>query len=117
MGRRAYMIIAVITALLAVTGLELYEDHKNASEVLIIDLAKIISGTLTGIGFLGAGSILHEGKHERVVGASTGASIWASGGLGLMIGFGHLLPALLGFLVIFGALSLMKNKSGTASPD
>ena len=64
-----------------------------------MDLGKIIEGTMTGIGFLGAGAIIKVEK-DKVVGTATGASIWASGGLGLCLGFGMYGLALLAFLGI-----------------
>ncbi|MGE4314320.1 MAG: MgtC/SapB family protein [Pseudobdellovibrionaceae bacterium] len=109
MGYRAYIIVCVTTALLAIMGQVLYEDYAYASEVLTIDLAKIIAGTLTGIGFLGAGAIMRDIDHKEVSGTATGASVWASGGLGLMLGFGQYALVLIGFLAIFISLTLLKK--------
>lgn len=60
---------------------------------------------LTGIGFLGAGAILRS-QDDRVVGTATGASIWASGGVGLSLGFGFYVLSALSFIAIFGLLFL-----------
>lgn len=97
---RAYMIVALTTCIIAILGQELYGDYNNAQNTIAtMDLGKIIEGTMTGIGFLGAGAIIKVEK-DKVVGTATGASIWASGGLGLCLGFGMYGLALLAFLGI-----------------
>jgi putative Mg2+ transporter-C (MgtC) family protein len=50
------------------------------------DPARIAAGVVTGIGFLGAGAILH--RHGGVEGLTTAASIWAVAGIGLAAGTG-----------------------------
>jgi putative Mg2+ transporter-C (MgtC) family protein len=96
---KAYMIVCVTTCILALMGQELYAKLHDAGDILSLDLGKIISGVLTGIGFLGAGAILKKGDDE-VIGTGTGASIWAAGGLGLTLGFGFYALALTGFIAV-----------------
>lgn len=100
---RAYMIICVTTCMLAIMGQELYEDYSGANNVVSVDLAKIISGVLTGIGFLGAGAIIKR-SNDDVVGTATGASVWASGAIGLSLGFGMYGLAIIVFLLIAATL-------------
>jgi len=50
------------------------------------DPGRIAAGVVTGIGFLGAGAILH--RHGGVEGLTTAASIWAVAGVGLAAGTG-----------------------------
>ncbi|MEM7651500.1 MAG: MgtC/SapB family protein [Pseudomonadota bacterium] len=96
---RAYMIVAVTTCIIAILGQELSAEFIESNDVVSLDLAKIISGVLTGIGFLGAGAIIHR-SDDRVVGTATGASIWAAGGIGLALGFGFYGLAVIAFLAI-----------------
>jgi len=102
---RVYVIVSVATTILAILGQELYVEYASAETVVSIDLAKIISGVMTGIGFLGAGAIIKR-DDDKVVGTATGASIWASGGIGLTIGFGAYGLALITFAVILVILLL-----------
>lgn len=96
---RAYMIVAVTTCILAIMGQELCIVYENAGSVVSLDLGKIISGVVTGIGFLGAGAIIKvEGR--QIVGTATGASVWAAGGIGLCLGFGSYALALIGFAAV-----------------
>ncbi|MDF2368225.1 MgtC/SapB family protein [Sneathiella sp.] len=96
---RAYMIVAVTTCILAILGQEIYADFSLADSILRIDLANIIAGVMTGIGFLGAGAIIQR-DGSRVVGTATGASIWAAGGIGLAIGFGFYSLGIVAFIAI-----------------
>lgn len=100
---RAYMIVAVTTCIIAILGQELYSDYSEASTVVSLDLGKVIAGVLTGIGFLGAGAIIKV-ENDQVIGTATGASIWASGGIGLCLGFGMYGLAGIGFIAIASIL-------------
>ncbi|MCB1756215.1 MAG: MgtC/SapB family protein [Gammaproteobacteria bacterium] len=96
---RAFGIIALASCVLAILAQELYADFSSSDHILRLDLANIISGVLTGIGFLGAGAIIKH-RDGAVVGTATGASIWASGALGLLIGFGFYGLALSMFVLL-----------------
>lgn len=105
-GVQSYMIICITTCLLAVGGQEMYAEYKNVENVISIDLGKVISGALTGIGFLGAGAIIKRSE-DHIIGTATGASIWAAGGLGLIIGFGLYTVSIIGFMAIWAILTLL----------
>jgi putative Mg2+ transporter-C (MgtC) family protein len=57
------------------------------------DPSRIAAGIVTGIGFLGAGAILH--RHGGVEGLTTAAAIWATAGVGLAVGAGLYLIAII----------------------
>jgi putative Mg2+ transporter-C (MgtC) family protein len=61
-------------------------------------VARIAGAILTGIGFLGAGTILSQGT--EVKGLTTAASVWGVAGLGLVIGIGAFLEAIVIALVM-----------------
>lgn len=72
---------ATVTLLIAA-----YAQTKNAASV---DAAsRVIQGILTGIGFLGAGVILHPAGNSKVQGLTTAASIWVTAGIGAAAGLG-----------------------------
>ncbi len=67
--------------------------------------ARLAAQVVSGIGFLGAGTILREGTNVR--GLTTAASIWISGGIGLAIGLGYYAAAsLTTFLALFSLMGL-----------
>jgi putative Mg2+ transporter-C (MgtC) family protein len=51
-------------------------------------LSRVLQGLITGIGFLGAGVIIHHERHRRIEGLTTAASIWVAAGLGAACGAG-----------------------------
>ena len=107
---RVYMIVAATTCLLAIMGEEMIAQHNGSADNVQLGLFRIVQGVLTGIGFLGAGAIIKMRDDQKIIGTTTGASIWGSGSMGLMIGFGLYGLAILGFtvlvaiLIIFGFL-------------
>ena len=105
---RAYMIICVATCLLAILWQEIMSGFGEQDAAMAsTNFGKLVDGVLSGVGFLGAGAIIkhYDGqKDQKVIGTATGASIWASAILGLLVGFGYITMALMGFGVIFGIL-------------
>jgi putative Mg2+ transporter-C (MgtC) family protein len=68
-------------------------------EIFATGTDRIVQGIITGIGFLGAGVILH-GASGEVRGLTTAASMWAMTGIGVAVGSGHeLLGILLAALI------------------
>ena len=73
------------------------------------DMGRIAAQVASGIGFLGAGTIIKQGSIVR--GLTTAASLWAVAAIGLAVGFGGetMAVALIGTIVVFLALSALKN--------
>lgn len=67
-----------------------------------LDPSRVLSYLISGVGFLGAGAILHSKK--SVSGLTTAAAIWASAALGAAIGLGSYVIAGALFIVLFAAL-------------
>jgi putative Mg2+ transporter-C (MgtC) family protein len=70
-------------------------------------MSRVIQGLATGIGFLGAGTILKLGDKREIRGLTTSASIWITAGISVAIGLGQIAIALLGTLLAWIVLSLM----------
>jgi putative Mg2+ transporter-C (MgtC) family protein len=68
-----------------------------------IDPTRMAQGLMTGIGFLGAGVIMRERLTVR--GLTTAASIWITAGIGILVGIGFFLPAVLTTMLALGALA------------
>jgi putative Mg2+ transporter-C (MgtC) family protein len=62
------------------------------------DPTRIASGIVTGIGFLGAGSILRQG--EEIKGLTTAASIWIAAAIGMAVGFGYYTTAIVSSVLV-----------------
>jgi putative Mg2+ transporter-C (MgtC) family protein len=63
-------------------------------------------GIMTGIGFLGAGTIIKDGLSVR--GLTTAASIWITAAIGILVGIGFYFPALIATALTLGTLSLFR---------
>jgi putative Mg2+ transporter-C (MgtC) family protein len=64
----------------------------------VVDPTRIAAQIVTGVGFLGAGSILRQG--EEVRGLTTAASIWVVASIGMAVGFGYFVLALVTTLLV-----------------
>ncbi len=76
----------------------------------IADQGRIAAQIVTGVGFLGAGSILRSTK--SIYGLTTAATIWVVAALGMACGFGHLFIALVGTLATLMVLVLFHSVGG-----
>lgn len=88
-------------------------------EVEGTDMTRIVGQVVVGIGFLGAGVILHRDNGRKVEGLATAATLWCSAAAGCFAGFGLYLPLLFFTLFVilinmaFGYLNLkVKDKFG-----
>jgi putative Mg2+ transporter-C (MgtC) family protein len=70
-------------------------------------LSRVIQGIVTGIGFLGAGSILKLNEERDIQGLTTAAGIWMTAAIGVAIGLGALGLALLGAILTVIVLALL----------
>ena len=82
-GLRIYVIVAAGSALFTVVSLYGFSES---------DPSRIAAQIVTGIGFLGAGAILH--RQNVVHGLTTAAGIWLTAALGMLVGAGMYLVAL-----------------------
>ena len=76
-----------------------------ADEAYGLESSRVVQGLVTGMGFLGAGIILHSAAGE-VRGLTTAATLWAMGAIGIVIGSGRVLLGVLLTLLIYGFIVL-----------
>ena len=74
------------------------------------DTARIAAQVVSGVGFLGAGTILRQGSTIR--GLTTAASLWVVAGIGLAVGGGFYLGAIVTTIVVMTSLYLLSNVEG-----
>jgi putative Mg2+ transporter-C (MgtC) family protein len=92
-GLRTHMLVTLGTCVfvLACSGYGMSSDG----------LSRVIQGVVTGIGFIGAGSILKINEHRDIQGLTTAASVWMSSAIGVAVGLGGLgLAILAAFLTL-----------------
>jgi len=94
-GFRTHILIAVGSALFTVI---------SAIAFPTADPSRIAAGVVTGIGFLGAGTILH--RTNNVEGLTTAASIWAIAAIGMAAGTGLYIISVAATVIVFIVLVL-----------
>jgi putative Mg2+ transporter-C (MgtC) family protein len=101
-GLRTHMIVCLSSALLMVLSTDVATDMGLGG-----DPTRIAAGVMTGIGFLGAGTIIKHGA--TVHGLTTAASIWTSAAVGLAVGAGYYLASALVVLLTLFTLLLVQR--------
>lgn len=103
-------IVSMIEDQLRVTLLRYTILHPEIAQVLKTDLGRIGAQVVSGIGFLGAGTIMRD--KGIIGGLTTAASIWATGCLGLSIGWGFYylaIPAGIGIIIVLVTLKKLER--------
>src|SRR5262245_44102633 len=106
-GFRTHALVCVASALLMLVTV--YQNEwmtQVALEAIRTDPTRMAQGIMTGIGFLGAGVIFKEGLTVR--GLTTAASIWVTAAIGILIGIGFWMPALIGAFATVAVLSVFR---------
>lgn len=75
LGLRTFPLVAVASCAYMLLALDIADGDARAE-------ARILSGLVTGIGFIGGGAILKMKEEEEIHGTSTAAGIWATGAIG-----------------------------------
>ncbi|MBR1173609.1 MgtC/SapB family protein [Bradyrhizobium sp. KB893862 SZCCT0404] len=86
-GMRTLSLVALGSALVSISVIEFQNlrDHPDAISRVI---QGVVAGVLTGVGFIGAGVILHDSKAKTVHGLTTAATVWIAAGLGIACALG-----------------------------
>jgi len=82
-GFRTHILLCIGSALTMLTSIHIFDVYINR---VPCDPARIAAGVVTGIGFLGAGTIMRPRASVR--GLTTAASLWVVAGIGLAVGSG-----------------------------
>lgn len=105
-GLRTHMLVAIGSAVVMIVG-TCISTATAQMYGSVPDPARLGAQVISGIGFLGAGTILKEGL--SVKGLTTAASLWAVACLGLAVGCGYYALALLGSVAVFMTLSVFER--------
>lgn len=82
-GFRTHILLCVGSTLIMLTSMHMFDLYSGK---VVVDPGRIAAGVITGIGFLGAGTIMHFKSSIR--GLTTAASLWVVAGIGLACGSG-----------------------------
>src|SRR5438270_7413055 len=106
-GFRTHSLVCISSAILMIVTV--YQNQWMTfieRDAIRTDPTRMAQGIMTGIGFLGAGVIFKEGLTVR--GLTTAASIWVTASIGVLVGIGFWVPAILGTIATLSVLSVFR---------
>jgi putative Mg2+ transporter-C (MgtC) family protein len=102
-GLRTHMVVALGSAVFVLIPVETGASRDSVTAV--------IQGVATGVGFIGAGTILKAADQREVQGLTTAATIWMTGALGIAAGIGHWWLAAVGVAIAWAILTVLTGLS------
>lgn len=113
-GIRTYILISVSLAMIALIQLTMMETAYTSAAAnpdfqgaVKLDYGRLSASAITGISFLGAGTILH--LKNDIIGLTTAASMWAVAVTGLAAGMGYYVIAISGCFIIVITLNTVNK--------
>lgn len=103
-GLRTHILVSIGSCLIMVLSFKIYNSVEGLTNA---DPARLAAQVVSGIGFLGAGSIIKDGP--TVKGLTTAASLWVVAGVGLAIGSGYYMGALMTTGLVFVTLTILSR--------
>lgn len=97
-GFRTNILVCLGSTVMMSMALGLSRESQVSPDTLV----RMAAGVVTGIGFLGAGTIIHA--RGMVIGLTTASTLWVVAGLGLIIGAGFYIPAIILTAVVIATL-------------
>lgn len=82
LGMRTLALVSLGAALASITAIN-FADLVEHPDALSRVVQGVLQGVLTGIGFIGAGVVLHDRQSKAVYGLTTAASVWVTAALGI----------------------------------
>ena len=101
-GLRTHILVCMGSCVIMILSVNIYYTVEGLTNA---DPARLAAQVISGIGFLGAGTIMKEGP--LVTGLTTAASIWVVSAIGLAVGFGYYSGAVLATILSVATLSLL----------
>ena len=105
-GLRTHMVVCVGSALIMIVSMFGFSDVVNHPGI-VLDPSRVAAQVISGIGFLGAGTILFL-RREVVRGLTTAAGLWTVAAVGLACGGGLYFAACLTTAIVFVILAALK---------
>lgn len=103
-GFRTHILVCIGSTLITLTGIFLFNQYNS---ITTIDPSRLSAQIISGIGFLGAGTIIKEGS--SVKGLTTAAGLWAVAGIGIAIGSGFYVGSLVSTIFILVTLIIFSK--------
>ncbi len=103
-GLRTHILVCLGSTLIMLTSLHVFDIYKSQAQ---LDPTRIAAGVITGIGFLGAGTIIRS--PEGVRGLTTASSLWVVAALGLSVGCGFYKTSIFVTFLVMAVLLFLRK--------
>lgn len=103
-GLRTHLLVALGSALLVVAAVN--SNMKSG------DISRVVQGLITGIGFLGGGTILKLTQEHEIRGLTTAAGIWLTAAASVAVGLGEFADAFIGVFFALIVLAVLGKVGG-----
>lgn len=103
-GLRTHMLVTLGACVVMITGQFIYTEYSKYGSNA--DPARLAAQVVSGVGFLGAGTIMREGVNVK--GLTTAASLWAVACLGIAAGAGYYAIAIPGAVFVLASLTIFE---------
>jgi putative Mg2+ transporter-C (MgtC) family protein len=114
-GIRTHMIVALGAALMMIVSKYGFFDLVGTEALMKVDASRIASQIVTGVGFLGAGTIFI--RNRSVTGLTTAAGVWATAGIGMAMGAGMYTVGIAGTGLVLLTQYWLHNSNWWNIPD
>lgn len=101
-GLRTYMLVCVGACIVMLTNQYIYQVFGSGDPV------RMGAQVVSGIGFLGAGTIIVT-RRNQIKGLTTAAGLWSAAGVGLALGVGFYEAAIAGTVAVFAVMTLLQR--------
>ena len=101
-GLRTYMLVCVGACVIMLTNQYIYQVFGSGDPV------RMGAQVVSGIGFLGAGTIIVT-RRNQIKGLTTAAGLWSAAGVGLALGVGFYEAAIVGTVAVFFVMTLLQR--------
>ena len=101
-GLRTYMLVCVGSCLIMLTNQYIFQTSATGDPV------RMGAQVVSGIGFLGAGTIIVT-RRNQIKGLTTAAGLWSAAGVGLALGIGFYEAALAGAVAVFFVMTMLQR--------
>ena len=101
-GLRTYMVVCLGACLVMLTNQYIYQVFGTGDPV------RMGAQVVSGIGFLGAGTIMIT-RRNQIKGLTTAAGLWSAAGVGLAVGVGFYEAAIIGGFGVFAVMTLLQR--------
>lgn len=115
-GLKTSLVISIVSCLLTIVSIEsAYRFPSNENINITMDPLRLAAQIVSGIGFLGAGVILRRGN-DSISGLTTAALIWGAAGIGIAVGVGYYVEAIVGVALLIISVEIVPFLFGLIGP-